>query len=309
MNLCARGATHEEKQLSAAIQQIPTGARYVITGAGGFIGARLAARFSALSSVLAIDRVFSGKAASGVRRMVADLEQPLPRDPDFQGGTVIHAAAVMNSASNAEYWRANADGTFNALEWAREHTAARFVYFSTGGVYPYAEGVRHCESAVLDPIGFYGHTKYLGEELARAYHGLWGLPITVLRPFFPYGGGQRSGIMPLIARAVRGEGKLTIKRAGAPRINPVHIDDLVHAVEAACAGASRWQVFNVCGDEEASFLDIVRMFERRLGKQAQLEFTGEEQGDLMGDNSSLKRELGWQPRQPLLSAVDMDFGV
>ena len=174
--------------------------RYVVTGAGGFVGTGLVRRLAARVPVLAMGRALPPALPQAARAIAADIAEPLANVPEFQGATVVHAAAVMNAADDEVYWRANVTGTFHALDWARRHDAQQFIFFSTGGVYPYARGVRHRETDRLEPIGFYGHTKYLGEELTRAFHTLHQLPVTVVRLFFPFGTGQRRGMMKVKQR-------------------------------------------------------------------------------------------------------------
>lgn len=279
--------------------------RFVVTGAGGFVGAALVRALSARGKVLAIDCQTPLGLPDDVRVLQVDLSQPIPDLPQFHGAPVIHAAALMNASDNIQYWDANVTGTFNALEFARRHSARRFVFFSTGGVYPYAAGAFHRETDPLQPIGFYGHTKHIGEQTARAFHELHDLAVTCVRLFFPYGPGQRRGIVPLVARAVRDGGELVVKRGGAPRINPVHLDDLCAAIERILEVDTDWRVYNVCGDQVLSFLDLVRLFEQRFDRPACLRFTDEEQGDLLGDNSAIKRDTGWAPRAQFDAGVEL----
>lgn len=281
------------------------GERFVVTGAGGFVGAALVHRLAVRGPVLAVDCQRLAALPANVQTLIADLAEPLPSMPDFHGASVIHAAALMNAGADADYWRANVTGTFNVLDFAHRHGARQFLFFSTGGVYPYAAGVRHRESDPLRPIGFYGHTKHLGEETARAFHALHGLAVTCVRLFFPYGPGQRRGIVPLVARSVRDGGTLVIKRGGAPHINPVHLADLGAAILRILESDGDWRIYNVCGDQVLSFLDLVRVFEQRYGRRARLQFTDEAQGDLLGDNGAIKRDLGWVPRADFDASVEL----
>jgi len=279
--------------------------RFVVSGAGGFVGSALVHALSARGPVLALDCRIPAELTRRAQVLETDLSEPLAEMPEFSGAAVIHAAAVMNARTNDEYWSANVTGTFNMLEFARRLGARHFVFFSTGGVYPYAPGRHHREQDPLHPIGFYGHTKHIGEQTARAFHDLHDLAVTCVRLFFPYGPGQRRGIVPLVARAVRDGGELVVNRGGAPRINPVHLDDLCAAIERILEVDTDWRVYNVCGDQVLSFLDLVRLFEQRFDRPACLRFTDEEQGDLLGDNSAIKRDTGWAPRARFDAGVDL----
>jgi UDP-glucose 4-epimerase len=276
--------------------------RYVITGAAGSVGGVLARRFVQHGCVLGIARTPLPALAPQFTNLVADVSQPIPDAPAFARATVIHTAAVMQAPTRDVFWQANVTGTFQALEWALRHEADHFVLFSSGGVYPFSSAGRAwSETDPIDPIGFYGHSKLLAEQTAFAYHRLHGLPVTVIRLFFPYGAAQKRGIVARISDNVRSGQPLTVNRGGAPRMNPVHLDDLADAVELLCAEARGYRVLNVCGDETFSFLDLVRLFEAKHQRQAVLTFSDKEHGDLLGSNALLKR-FGWAPRVRLAAA-------
>jgi nucleoside-diphosphate-sugar epimerase len=72
------------------------------------------------------------------------------------------------------FWDLNVTGTFNMFEAAVRAGVAHVVYLSS-------TSVRNRESV-------YGHTKVLGEEIARTYAGRHGLNVVILRPrgFIPH---------------------------------------------------------------------------------------------------------------------------
>jgi len=278
--------------------------RFVITGAAGFIGGNLLRALAAKGKVLGIDVKPSDVDGEGVLRTTADISDPLPDVDGFENATVIHAAAVMNAPDDAAFWNVNVNGTRNVLDWAARKKAEHVVFFSSGGVYGYGREQYFKESDPLDPIGFYGYTKWIGENLTAMYAQLYDIPVTVVRLFWPYGPGQKAGVFSYIFRAVGQGTPLAIKKGGSPKMNPVHVDDIVAAVAAIAAAGGEGRTYNLCGDETVSFLEAVRLFEDRLGKKAVVSFTDEDQEDLLGDNSLLKQTLGWQPTESLSGLAD-----
>jgi len=135
------------------------------------------------------------------------------------------------------------------------------------------------------------------------YSKLHQLPVTVIRLYFPYGPEQKAGIFPLIHHSVQKGDQLTIKRDGSPRFNPVHIDDLVSAIAKVMKSYEGCRTYNVCGDDTVSFLEIVRLFEKECRRKANLRYSGEDEGDLLGDNSLIKEELGWDPQKNLVEEI------
>jgi nucleoside-diphosphate-sugar epimerase len=266
---------------------------YAITGASGFVGSFLIGHFLRRGKVLGITRTAPGLGSARCSFLQADITTGIPNAPAFAGSAMIHTAAVMKRVDAATFHKVNVDGTIAALDWAIRHEARHFVLFSSGGVYGYSANPLR-EDDPLKPIGDYGESKKKAEEAAEHYHQRYGLPVTVVRLFFPYGPGQTRGIFPTIAKAVRQGRPLTIHEGGSPRINPVHRADIASAVERLLDCPDGFRVINVCGDEEVSFLDLVRRAESRQGRPAVLEYSREAHGDLLGDNARLK-SLGWTP--------------
>ena len=93
---------------------------------------------------------------------------------------VVHVAAwhgihlVTGQKNPYDFWDLNVTGTFNVFQAAAEKGIKKVVYLSS--------------TSVLDRFGVYGHTKVLGEEIARAYHERHGMQVIILRPgaFIPW---------------------------------------------------------------------------------------------------------------------------
>jgi nucleoside-diphosphate-sugar epimerase len=79
-------------------------------------------------------------------------------------------------------------------------------------------------------------------------------------------------------------------------MTPIHVADVTDAVIHAMAPTFPVGCYNLCGDEEISFLELVRGMEARCGLVANLDHTDESSGDVMGDNAALRR-TGWRPRR------------
>ncbi|MBM4031729.1 MAG: NAD(P)-dependent oxidoreductase [Planctomycetes bacterium] len=276
---------------------------FVVTGAAGFVGGRVAEALSAVARVVAVDREPCGARGAGMQTLQADIRQPLPQCDIPPGATFFHAAASMDSGKPDELWDANVTGTRNVLEWAAKARAKHFIFTSSGGVYGYARDRYRTEQEALSPIGYYGHTKALGEALCRMHAGLYGLDVTVLRLYFPYGPGQESGIFGRIRRSLEQGTPLTINPRGAPKMNPVHVQDVVDAVRLLVREHGGVRTYNLAGDDVVTFLDLVRLFERRTGRSAVVRPGEKDEGDLLGDNSLIKRDLGWVPRHRVCEAM------
>jgi UDP-glucose 4-epimerase len=269
---------------------------------------------SASGEVLGLARSAPAIAHNNCKMFMADLAKGLPPELECPGVTVVHAAGTTESTTRDELWADNVEGTRHMLDWAVRQRARHFIYISTGKVYGYSYGRRdaHVETDPVRPLGFYAHSKRIGEQLVEAYHATEGLPATIVRLFFSYGPGQQHGLLHRIENSVRRGLPLAINNNGAPRMNPIHIDDVATAIAALVEPRDGVQIYNVCGDDVLSFLGLVQTAESRLGLQANRQQTGLDCGDLLGSNARLKRNFDWSPRKrlpmPAAPAVCPSFG-
>ena len=271
-------------------------AAFLLTGASGYVGGTVLPALARRGRVAAIGRRPIG--TPPVTAIVHDLSEPLPALPDFAGATVVHCAAEIRAGDFRALWRGNVEATRHVLDWAVSHGSPRVVLFSTGGVYGFQPDRRMAEEDPLAPEGPYAHSKRIVEGLADAYARQFGLAVVTFRLYFPYGGTPVAGLFRRIEQSVAGGETLTINRGGAPRVTPVHVDDVSAAVLMGVSDALAPGVYNVCGDEDISVLEAVERTQARLGRAARLEPREESPGDMMGCNDRLRR-AGWTPRHSI----------
>jgi len=87
------------------------------------------------------------------------------------------------------------------------------------------------EETPCNPLGIYGTLKYSGELIVRAYHRVFDIPYTIIRPSALYGErcvSRRVGQI-FIENAVQGL-DIAIKGDGSDRLDFTYIDDLIQGV-------------------------------------------------------------------------------
>ncbi len=161
--------------------------RILVTGAGGRIGGRLV---KALRESGDWVRGFDVQAArpglepddmalGGLQDRSA-LESAV-RDID----AVVHLAALMSwlPQDADRLFEINVQGTFNLLQVASQVKLVRFVFASSGEVYPELNPayLPIDEAHPTRPTSIYGLTKLLGEEMVQHFGRRAGMPFCILR--------------------------------------------------------------------------------------------------------------------------------
>lgn len=280
--------------------------RILVTGATGFIGRSVLAQLGERHEIVAVSRSAIGTDAAAMADwIVLDLAQPLDarRLPE-------HVDAIVHLAQSERYkefpegaqdvYAVGLHSTFSLLEWGRRVRAQTFVLASTGGVYARSARPLH-EGDPVELGSLYFATKYAAEVLAGAYAEL--LRPVVLRPFFPYGETQQRHLIPTLAqKIVRGE---EISIAGDPgmRLNPIHVEDAVRAIESLLLGSASG-VVNLAGADTLAVGDLVALLGEALGIEPVVRYeAADPRGDLVGATVRLREELGIVPR------IDIQQGI
>lgn len=184
---------------------------------------------------------------------------------EFEPDTLIHLAAVAHANLSNKDPFSTFDHSFrtleNALDIARSKVlnVKHFIYFSSSMVYGnFTSGVV-TEESPCEPLGIYGALKFAGEKIVIAYHQVFGLPYTILRPSALYGErcvSRRVGQI-FIENALQGL-DITINGDGSERLDFTYIDDLVHGVVKILEHEnSRNQIFNLTYGESRSTSEMV----------------------------------------------------
>ena len=173
--------------------------RILVTGGTGRVGANLVTRLLAEGHEIRAfvypgdaSRAHKLDAFPGVETVAGDLRNLDDVGRAVKGVDAIYhlAAAFGGPFDNRQYLDINAMGTLNLLESVRAQcpNLHRFVYACTVAVYlRLEENGRYFEQPISEGMVARYHqmpyflTKWIGEELAMAYHYQYGLPTTSFR--------------------------------------------------------------------------------------------------------------------------------
>lgn len=279
----------------------------LITGATGFIGTHLIKLLEGRYEMILLSRrQLDSSPGSGIEWLGVDLSRPfnfsnLPEKID----TIIHLAQSrfyrQFPVKAGDIFDVNIKGTFRILEYARHAKAESFLFASTGSVYGYGQK-KFLETDPVNPDDFYGISKRVSELLLQSYEPFF--KTVVLRFFFVYGPGEKKMLIPSLLEKVRTGETVTIKGDSGLRINPIYVRDAVRVFESAL-NQSVSGIFNVAGDEVVTIRDLTGLIEEVLGREASIQHIEDHgRGDLVGDNSRMKRLLNVFPETPLREGLE-----
>ena len=304
-------------------------ARYLLTGAAGFIGARVARHLLDLgSSVVGIDNLndaydprlkewrleqLRGDDRFTFQRINIAHRDELASvfaDDDFDGAINLAArAGVRQSVSDPwVYYETNVIGALNLLDICRSRSVPKLVQASTSSLYglhnprPYKEDADICQ-----PLSPYAASKGAVEMLCHSYHYLHKMDITILRYFTVFGPAGRPDMS--IFRFIQWieEGRpLILYGDGLQERDFTYVDDIARGTVAALRPLG-FQVINLGGDRPAQMMDIIRMIEERLNKKADIDPRETAPADMpatWADINKAEELLNWRPEVSLEKGLD-----
>lgn len=303
------------------------GRNVLVTGAGGFVGSHLAAalvRAGAVVVAIVRDQPPSGglqmqaiaDRVTMVRGSITEASTVARAINEYDIDTVFHLAAqamvIPANRAPVPTFESNIQGTWNVLEACRLNPLVkRVVVASSDKAYGTQPSLPYTEDMPLLATNPYDVSKACTDMLARSYHMVFDLPVTVSRCANIYGGGDvnYSRLVPGTVRsALLGE-RPVVRSDGTPRRDYIHVDDAVeaylvlgeHAAEESVAGTA----YNFGANTPVAVLELVQTILLacdRADLQPSIQVGGKlrlEIDQQYLDSSRAERELGWRARTSL----------
>lgn len=243
----------------------------LITGASGYIGARVVERLAARHDgrrIVALDVRAPDHPVPGVHHAIADIRSREQLDALLAAhpvDAIIHLAAIIDPPRNAPEdfaWQVDVIGTRNILDVARAHAIHHFITTSSGAAYGYHPDNPQSldEDAPLrgNAVFAYSHHKRVIEHLLADWRREWpALRQLVLRPGTVLGATTRNRITKLFS----GHIIMGLREAASPFVF-VHDDDLVTCILHGLDDPDLQGVFNVAGRGTMGIADIAKALGR-----------------------------------------------
>ncbi|HON00849.1 MAG TPA: GDP-mannose 4,6-dehydratase [Acidobacteriota bacterium] len=307
-------------------------ARYLVTGAAGFIASKVCELLLADGhEVVGIDNLND---AYDVRLKMWRLDQ-LRRKPGFtfvkldiadcsglRATLSSHSEpgfdAVFNLAARAGvrqsvenpwvYVETNVTGTLNLLELARDLGIRKFLLASTSSLYGNRNPMPFSETAVTDyPLSPYAASKKGAEALCYSYHHLYGIDITVFRYFTVYGPAGRPDMSLFrFVQWISEDRPVIVYGDGQQSRDFTYVEDIARGTILGVKKVG-YEIINLGSDSPAVLADVITEIEKRVGKTARIERLPMQASDVRAtwaDISKAERLLGWRPQVSLQEGLD-----
>jgi UDP-glucose 4-epimerase len=326
-------------------------AQILITGGAGFIGSHTCLVLLEAGHRLVVIDNYNNSSPESLRRVVelagpdassrmtvvegdirsaADLDRAFAAAPASQTiEAVIHFAGLKAVGESVReplrYWDVNLSGSRQLLMAMQAHNCRTLVFSSSCTVYGLPKRMAIPETAPIQPINPYGHSKAAVEQLlADLSTSEPGWRIARLRYFNPVGahpsgriGEDPSGIpnnlFPFIAQvAVGRRAELQVYGGDWPTPDGSGIRDYIHVMDLADGHRAALDVLlteppqlltlNLGSGVGHSVLDVVAAFEAASGRSVPYALVARREGDAastVADPRLAAERLGWRTQRGL----------
>jgi nucleoside-diphosphate-sugar epimerase len=293
-------------------------AKYLVTGAAGFIGSSLVrALLDRGDEVRGIDNLSTGK-----RENLSDVLKHM----DFRQVDILDLDATREACEGVDYVfheaaipsvpksvldplgsnRANVDGTVNLLVAARDAIVKRVVYAASSSAYGDTPTLPKHEGMNPNPISPYAVAKLASEHYMISFYRCYGLETVSLRYFNIFGprqdpSSQYSGVLAKFSlQMLRGE-QPTIFGDGETSRDFTYIDNAVSANLLACSAPATecaGRVFNCATGQRTTLNETFHALKKLTGYTGTVKYAPERGGDIKHSLANItlaQKHLGYKP--------------
>ena len=295
-----------------------------MVGGAGFIGSHLVDTLIARGDeVHVIDNLSGGKKEQvnkSATLHIVDIRNYDAIAPIIAGADyVFHFAAlprVQFSIDNPiETNDVNVNGALNVFLSAKNGKAGRVVYAASSSAYGDQKELPLREDMMPNPLSPYGLQKYVGEQYARVFSEVYGLPTVSLRYFNVYGtrldpeGAYALVIGKFLKQRAEG-GSMTITGDGTQTRDFTHVRDVVKAnlLAAESSNVGHGEILNIGAGRNVSINEIATL----IGGPVEHIPARLEPKDTLADNTRAKELIGWTPEVTIeegIAELKAEWGI
>jgi nucleoside-diphosphate-sugar epimerase len=309
------------------------GIRTLVTGGAGFIGSHLVDELVRKGAeVRVVDNLSRGKLENleQCRDKIEfvkgdltekDIAESVLKDIDF----CFHLAAVVGGveymASHPAEFLKTMLMNYNIIEACRKIDVERLLYTSSACAYPVhlQESVDQAPLKEEDALKYgampdsdYGWAKLLGEVQCQSYHRAYGMKISIVRPFNPYGPRESfdpkdSHVIPsLIRKAVFREHPFVVWGSGQQIRAFTYISDIVEGIILGIEKVPDADPVNLGSSEYTTIRELAELILKLTNYNTNIVWDKTKPEGVKvrrSDMSKAFRLLGWEPKISLEEGV------
>lgn len=290
--------------------------RILVTGGNGYLGSHLIAALKLSGAkVYVIDQV-AGNTDNEYSLDINNSSRLQEVVEEVQPQIIYHLAAVLNRERNFDRhdqtMLVNYYGTLNLLKAMQNIDYGNFIFTSTSEVYGNNPAPFN-ENQLPDPCSPYSLSKIFAEQVIKTYSRLAGKNFTILRLFNFFGKNMPMGFfIPQLFHSF--QHNIPFDMTGGEQIRDfLFVDDVVSAMLLVATNHNSFnQVFNVCSGNGISLKKLALEVKNRFKKDCplnigKLQYQCDEIWNMVGDNSKIKKSLGFKPQYTLAEAIELLF--
>ncbi len=315
----------------------------LVTGGAGYIGSHIVENLvKTKNKVIIIDNLVTGykrliiKKAKFIKADIKNKQGLIKIIKNNKIGSIIHLAAYLN-VSEAErnkkkYYNNNVIGTKNLIEACKNSSVKNIIFSSSCAVYGNVKGAVS-EYKKPNPGGYYGYTKFKGEELLKKFKKKYNYNFGILR-YFNVAGASPSGkigeietshghlIKNLAIQSLKKIPKIKIFGNNYKTFDGTCIRDYIHVTDLAdihIKGLNYLQnnkksfTLNCGYGKGYSVKQIVNIF-KRIKKNVSVEYLNRRPGDIdqvYSNTKNFKKIIKYKPKHNnikkiILSAINWE---
>lgn len=163
--------------------------------------------------------------------------------------SVVHLASAIKARKKESYYKINVVGLNNLIKACQQNKVEKIIFLSS----VYANNQE----------GFYGQTKFLGEELVKKS----GLNYTIIRPNSVFGP-RGEGSLEKFIKMIKSSPIVVIPGDGEYRRQPVFISDVVWLIIACLDNPiTDNKIYQIGGPQVLTLNQIIEILCQKLGKK------------------------------------------
>ena len=240
-----------------------------------------------------------------------ELLGKLVRDIDIIVNFAAESHVDRSIADPRPFLRSNTEGVLSILEVIRRKgSTVRLIQVSTDEVYGDVRSGSVNEDTRLAPSSPYAVSKAAADLLCLSYWRTYGLSVCITRctnNFGPYQFPEK--LIPKTIIRARMNQKVPIYGQGRNVRDWIYVIDHCEALDLVLKNGKAGQTYNIAGHNELENGSLVKTILKIMGVERKLvEFVEDRPGHDFRyslDDHKIRRELGWRPRHPLRSALEV----